>query len=591
MFVLLTMFIIILIGTFMANSTDTYYHNEFKNLMSAVFSDDYINQLSHDIDSDDGSQKIFNNIYAYSGQLGLDSFRNYYILDGATGKAHQNCSSNETLAKSLDISQNIISAMNGKLGNSVNTSSPFMDYAIPMIKDGRVKHIIYIRDTKEETNNVVDNIFSIMLKSLLLGLVVSLLFAVLLSRTILAPIQSLTAKSKKIASGDFESKIEITGNDEIGKLTSTFNVMAGELKTTLDEIKSEKEKVETILLYMADGVIAFDTTGEIIHINPAAKEYLNLPYGQQYNFFDIFENCDITLGQISCLGNRENIQRQMTIENKQLSICFAAFKSDKKLNGIIAIIQDITEQQRLENSRREFVANVSHELRTPLTTVKSYTETLLDLQSDGEYEPEITNSFLNTINNETDRMTRLVKDLLLLSRLDYGISDFNKEYFSVADLIKDIVSRLEIQIKEKQQNVNYEPTNQLPLFYGNIDRIEQVITNILTNAIKYTPNCGAITISTMYVFDSIVIKVKDTGIGISEENLEHIFERFYRVDKARSREMGGTGLGLAIAKEIIEAHNGSITIKSVPNFGTDVMIKLPVPQSSDFVDDTDNMLD
>ena len=591
MFVLLTMFIIILIGTFMANSTDTYYHNEFKNLMSTVFNDDYIEQLSQNINSEDGQQKIYNNIYTYSGQLGLDSFRNFYILDGATGKAYPKCSSNETLAKSLDISQNIITAMNGKQGNSVNTSSPFMDYAIPMIKDGKVKHIIYIRDTKEETNNVVGNIFSIMLKSLLLGLFVSILFAILLSKTILAPIQSLTAKSKKIASGDFESKIEITGNDEIGKLTSTFNVMAGELKATLDEIKSEKEKVETILLYMADGVIAFDTTGEIIHINPAAKEYLNLPYGKQFNFFDIFKECDITLGQISCLGNRENIQRQMTIENKQLSICFAAFKSDKKLNGIIAIIQDITEQQRLENSRREFVANVSHELRTPLTTVKSYTETLLDLQSDGDYEPEITNTFLNTINNETDRMTRLVKDLLLLSRLDYGISDFNKEYFSVADLIKDIISRLEIQIKEKQQNVNYEPTNQLPLFYGNIDRIEQVITNILTNAIKYTPNCGAITISTMYVFDSIVIKVKDTGIGISEENLEHIFERFYRVDKARSREMGGTGLGLAIAKEIIEAHNGSITIKSVPNYGTDVMIKLPVQQSNDFVEDNDNMLD
>jgi len=591
MFVLLTMFIIILIGTFMANSTDTYYHNEFKSLMAAVFNDDYIKQLSQNIDSENEAQKIYNSIYTYSGQLGLDSFRNYYILDGATGKPQNKCSSNETLAKSLDISHNIISAMNGKLGNSINTSSPYMDYAIPVIKNGKVKQIIYIRDTKEETNNVVNNILSIMLKSLLLGLFVSLLFAILLSKTILAPIQTLTAKSKKIASGDFESKIEISGSDEIGMLTQTFNTMAGELKVTLDAIKSEKEKVETILLYMADGVIAFDTLGEIIHINPAAKEYLDLPYGVQVNFIDIFKDCDITLGQISCLGQRENIQRQMSVNGKQLSVYFAPFKSDKKLSGMIAIIQDITEQQRLENSRREFVANVSHELRTPLTTVKSYTETLLDLMSDSEFDTEIVNTFLNTINSETDRMTRLVKDLLLLSRLDYGISDFNKEYFSIADLVKETISRLNIQSKEKQQIISYEPTNQLPLFYGNIDRIEQVITNIISNAIKYTPNGGAITVSTMYVFDSIVIKVKDTGIGISEENLQHIFERFYRVDKARSREMGGTGLGLAIAKEIIEAHNGTISIKSVLNYGTDVLIKLPVNENDNIVDEKDDMLD
>ena len=563
----------------MVNSTDTYYHNEFKNLMSAVFREDFLELLSEDLDSEDSGKKIYDNIYAYSGQLGLDSFRNYYILDGATGKAQVGCSSNETLAQSLDISSNIITAMNGNCGDDVNPASPYMDYAIPLKSDDTVKHIIYIRDTKEETNSVVGNIFSIMLESLLLGLIVSILFSILLSKTILAPIQTLTSKAKRIASGDFESKIEISGRDEISKLTETFNSMAVELKSTLGAIQSEKEKVETILLYMADGVVAFDTAGEIIHINPAAKELLNLPLGKQLVFSEIFKDCDITIGQVSCLGHHENIERNMSVNNKELSIYFAPFKSDKKLSGLIAIIQDITEQQRLENSRREFVANVSHELRTPLTTVKSYTETLIDLSSDDECDQQTLVSFLSTINSETDRMTRLVKDLLLLSRLDYGISDFNKEYFSMSDLLNDIISRLVIQSDEKQQTITYEPTNKLPLYYGNIDRIEQVITNIITNAIKYTPNGGAITISTMYMFDSIVIKVKDTGIGISEENLQHIFERFYRVEKARSREMGGTGLGLAIAKEIVESHNGTISIKSVPNYGTDVIIKLPITET------------
>lgn len=578
MFVMLTLFIIILIGTFMVNSIDSYYHEEFKTLMSAVLNEEYISQFN---DEEINATEIYSNFSTYSGQMGIDSFRNFYILDGKTGKSIPGLSTNETFAQSLDISTNIISAMNGSNGTDVNSSLPFMDYAVPILDDSNnVKYIIYIRDTKEETNSIVENIFSLMLNSLFLGLAISVLFSILLSKTIISPIQTLTAKSKKIATGDFESKLEVSGNDEIAELTETFNIMASELKTTLGDIQSEKEKVETVLLYMTDGVVAFDTEGNIIHINPAAKALLDVPAGFQSNFRTLFEKCDITIGQVSCLGHYENIQRKIKVNNKELCIYFAPFKSNKKLNGLIAIIQDVTEQQRLENSRREFVANVSHELRTPLTTVKSYTETLLDLLQDKDYDVEILTNFLNTINNETDRMTRLVKDLLLLSRLDYGITDFNKEYFSMADLISDIVSRLKFQSDEKQQTLTYEPTNQLPLYYGNIDRFEQVITNIITNAIKYTPQYGAVTVSTMYMFDSIIIKVKDTGIGISEENLSHIFERFYRVDKARSRELGGTGLGLAIAKEIIEAHNGTISIKSTPGYGTDVMIKLPVNEEN-----------
>ena len=580
MFVLLTLFIIILIGTFMVNSTDTYYHTEFESLMSTVFNDEYVELLTASMQESDSAQKIYNNIFSYySGQIGIDSFRNLYLLDGATGKALPQLSSNENLAAGLDISTKIITAMNGRYGNEVNTAYPYMDYAVPLTSNGDVKYIVYIRDTKEETNSIVGNIFSIMLESLLLGLIISILFSILLSKTILAPIESLTNKAKRISSGDFEMRIDIKSNDEIGKLTETFNTMASELKKTLNDIHGEKEKVENILRYMTDVVVAFDTAGEIIHINPAAKTLLSVETGIHPTFDNMFSKCDITIGQVSCLGHYENIERKMTSNNKELSIYFAPFKTNKKLSGLIAVIQDITEQQKLENARREFVANVSHELRTPLTTVKSYTETLIDLASDEDIDKDMLVNFLGTINSETDRMTRLVKDLLLLSRLDYGISDFNKEYFSVADLISDIVSRLSRHAAEKKQTIVYEPTNKLPLYYGNIDRIEQVITNIITNAIKYTPENGAITVSTMYMFDSIVIKVKDTGIGISQENLEHIFERFYRVDKARSREMGGTGLGLAIAKEIVEAHNGTISIKSVPDLGTDVMIKLPVPQS------------
>ncbi|MBR5518561.1 MAG: PAS domain-containing sensor histidine kinase, partial [Clostridia bacterium] len=252
------------------------------------------------------------------------------------------------------------------------------------------------------------------------------------------------------------------------------------------------------------------------------------------------------------------------------------FKTTDGSDGLIAVIQDITEQHRLDNARREFVANVSHELRTPLTTVKSYAETLSDITDDNNLDPQICKSFLKIINDETDRMTRLVKDLLLLSRLDYSLKDMPKEDFDISEMLRSLVERLSMSTKEKEQTLVYEPTNTLPIYNGSPDRIEQVLINVITNAVKYTPKGGHILVTSMYMYNSITIKVIDDGIGIPEENLQHIFERFYRVDKARSREMGGTGLGLAIAKEIIEAHDGTIEIKSKSGHGTEVIINLPV---------------
>lgn len=579
MFVLLSLSIIILVGTFTVNSTDAYYHKEFSNLMSAIFSDEYTAQLSTYIGGEDAPKKIFDNVSAYSGQMGIDSFRNFYLLSAANGKAIPPYSSNEELARALDVSTNIMTAMSGRCGKEVNSSAPYMDYAVPLGQGGSIKYIVYVRDTKEETNSVVSNIFRIMMQSMLLGLLISMLFSILLSKTILAPIESLTHKAKRISSGDFESRIDVTSSDEIGTLTTAFNQMASELKTTLSAMQSEKDKVETILRYMTDGIVAFDKSGAIIHINPTARRLLNMSTGDFPNFERMFEDLDISIAQVSYLGHFESTERKMTVGDTKLSIYFAPFKTNKKLSGLIAVIQDITEQERLENSRREFVANVSHELRTPLTTVKSYTETLLDIAGDNDMETETLISFLETINNETDRMTRLVKDLLLLSRLDYGIRDMNMSTFSMSELVSDVVSRLKRYAEEKNQTITYEPTNTLPPYYGNSDRMEQVITNVITNAIKYTPDGGKIFVSTMFMYDAIVVKVKDTGIGIPEEELTHIFERFYRVDKARSRQMGGTGLGLAIAKEIVEAHSGTISIKSVPDFGTDVIITLPIEKN------------
>ncbi len=576
MFVLLTISVIILIGTFMTDNTDKYYHNEFKNINNQVFSEDYVSSLCQNLGSEDEALRIIDSVAAYSGQLGIDTFRNYYLLDGKSGRQVGEYTSNLELAKSLEISPNIIAAMNGRIGSEVSGEQSFMDYAVPLKSGDNIEYIVYIKDVKEDTNNVLRSIFSIILQALLLGIVLSLVFAILLSITIISPIKSLTHKSKRMASGDFETTIDVKSPDEIGQLTETFNYMASELQTTLNAIQSEKDKVETILQYMTDGVMAFGKSGSIIHINPAAKALLAIEDIENKSFDELFSKYEIKLGQIIYLKAVSASERIINYNNKEISAYFAPFKTADQSGGVIVVLRDITEREKLERSRKEFVANVSHELRTPLTTVKSYAETLYDLSEDNSYDKSMFESFLKTINNETDRMTRLVKDLLLLSSLGHSSGEEMYEDIDIAYLSSNIVQKLQHAANEKHQTLVYEPTNALPLFRGNIDRIEQVITNIITNAIKYTPEGGSITVSTLHVFNSITIKIKDSGIGIPPKDLEHIFERFYRVDKARSRDMGGTGLGLAIAKEIIEAHKGSISIKSTPNVGTEVMIKLPV---------------
>ena len=575
MFVLLTICVIILIGTFMTSSIDSFYDNEFKNLMSLVFNEDYMKQLNANVKSDVNPKEIFSNISVYNGQIGVDSFRNLYLLDGKTGKTINGCNTNTSLAKTLEISPNIITAMSGSVGNKTISGSGYMDYAIPIKNGENVKYIIYICDTKEETDNILSSIFLLMLQALLIGLAISVFFSILLSKTIILPIQSLTTKAGRIAEGDFGQTIEVRSTDEIGKLTNTFNLMASELKNTLTEIQSEKDKSETILLYMTDGVLAFNMKGELIHINPAAKELLNITDTDEITFDVLFGDTDISIEKVLYLPHFKSAERRIATQTNELNVHFAPFKINDKSSGLIVVIQDITEQERLDRARREFIANVSHELRTPLTTVKSYTETLVDSAKDNNMEADLFLAFLKIINGETDRMTRLVKDLLLLSKLDCGLKDMPKEYFDLSDMIKSMTSRLAFSANEKKQQLIYEPTNALPLYYGNPDRIEQVLINIVTNAIKYTPQNGIVRITTIHMYNSITVKVKDTGIGIPKKDIEHIFERFYRVDKARSREMGGTGLGLPIAKEIIEANGGSIDMKSKVGNGTEVVIKIP----------------
>ncbi len=570
-FLLLVVSVMLVVGTFLLTSISTYYHDEFRTQMEqTVFTTDFTAQLETAAASDAPEEALRTLLDSFTGRMGIDSYRNFYLLRGSdAGVLYAPDGAMEVSATA-----NVLEALRGTVGNTVDRRSEAMDYAYPVLREEKLAYIVYISDSKEELYGIMENIFTIILWGLLLGLALAVFMGLILSRTITAPIVSLKKQAEKIAAGDFDSNIEVRYADEIGQLTGSFNTMAAELRRTLADIAAEKSKVETILTYMADGVMAFYRDGSVMHVNPAARRMLSIP--EEGEPFDaLFErlNSGVTMNALLYLETDKTVEKTLTIEETHIRAYFAKLTPEKgPAGGIVVVLQDITEQQRLDNSRREFVANVSHELRTPLTNVKSYGETLLEAAEEGSMEK----NFLGVICGEADRMTRLVRDLLMLSQLDYG-HVLRKAPFSLPLLTESVVERLRLEAEKNSQMLTFH--NRAPEMApvnGDKDRIEQVLVNIVSNAIKYTPEHGTVTVECTARLTEAVVTVTDTGIGIPEADLPRIFERFYRVDKARSRKMGGTGLGLAIAREIVEAHGGRISIISRKGRGTVVRVLLPI---------------
>jgi len=358
------------------------------------------------------------------------------------------------------------------------------------------------------------------------------------------------------------------------KLTQEeVDLMTLELKQNLELVSKQKNQIETILLHMTDGIISFDMDGKITHINPAAARFFKLEH-EDDTFEKIFNKIgiDINLEKIIYLENWTSSEQKVKIGDKFFNMFFAPFKDAKDLpSGVVVVIQDITEHVRLDNMRKEFVADVSHELKTPITSIMGYADTLLE----GDYDKDTQNRFLGVIASESRRMAKLVTDLLALSKYDNNNVLIEKTEFDLGELVKKSQEKLQIEIDKKNLNMECFVTANVPNVYADTSGIERVILNILSNSIKYTPENGKIKIYVGFVYNDAYIKVIDTGIGIPEEDLTRIFERFYRVDKARTREQGGTGLGLSIAKEILDKNDGSIDIKSETGKGTEVVIRIP----------------
>ena len=426
-------------------------------------------------------------------------------------------------------------------------------------------------------NNEIVNSRNVVVYSLGIFGIVSIFLGWLIAKLVVSPISKIIKSAEKVSNGkSMEIKYLGDGRNktEIDDLVDAFGLMNNELKENLIDATRQKKQMETILLHMKDGVIAFDIEGNIIHINPAAKTFLN--YNEEKSFDEIFSRFDSNLNmeKIIYLEELTSLDQKITVEDRTMNLFFAPYTNEhERPDGVIVVIQDITEHVKLDSMRKEFVANVSHELKTPIQSIMGYSETLLE----DDVEKKMLDKFLGIINSEAKRMDRMVKELLELSKYDRTQVEVEKVEFNLYELTKEAIDSLNIEIEKKNLHLEFlPPVMKMPLVLADKNGIQRVIYNILTNAIKYTDEDGTIRVYVGCVENTAYIKVKDTGIGIPKEDLNKIFERFYRVDKARTRKTGGTGLGLSIAKEILDQNNSLINITSELGQGTEVVIRIPV---------------
>lgn len=463
------------------------------------------------------------------------------------------------------IDQTVIDKQNGRI----------WQLFVPIKVRNQVEGIIYIEGKIEQVFDQLQVINGVLITGTVIALVITAVLAVFIAQTITRPISEMKRQAREMARGNFAKKVKIYSNDEIGQLAETFNHLSKKLQEEQIKTESEKRKLSSILTYMTDGVVSTDRRGRVILINEAAESMLGVSRDSvisqpiisvlglegEYTFRDLLKEESSIILDFSTEEKSFILRANISVIQKETGI----------MNGLIVVLHDITEQEKIEAERREFVANVSHELRTPLTTMRSYVEALLEgALNDAKIAPK----FLKVIQNETERMIRLVSDLLQLSKMDRKEYDLKLEMVNLVDFMNGIIDRFEMTKDKSIVFVRRFPKRPV---YVEIDqdKITQVVDNIIFNALKYSPNGGQVTFRINIYIDYVEVRISDQGVGIAKENLQKIFNRFYRVDKARSRNQGGTGLGLAIAKEMIKAHGGKIWATSSKGKGTTIHFTLP----------------
>lgn len=468
--------------------------------------------------------------------------------------------------------------------NKTNNTRYFIS-VVPLINTSGATNnltgVVYIRANLESVYQNVNNITLIFVVAALIAITIGLFLAVLIARAITRPIEEMRQRTMQIARGDYSGQVQIYGDDELGQLAAAVNDLSVRVEESQELTESERRRLDSVLGYMTDGVLATDRRGRITIVNEMATDFLDLENDQIVgkSILDILDlRGSVTLRDL--LENQDPEVLDLSTDEQDLILhaSFALIQRESGfISGLVCVLHDVTEQQKIDQDRKRFVSNVSHELRTPLTSMKSYIEALVD----GAWkDPNVAPNFLKVTQEETDRMMRMINDLLNLSRMDLGTARLDKEYVNLNELFNHILDRFDMILKngeksEKNYTIKRDFARRDIWVEVDTDKIQQVLDNIMNNAIKYSPDGGVITCRLVETHNHVIMSITDQGLGIPKEAISHVFDRFYRVDKARSRAQGGTGLGLAISKEVVQMHGGRIWVESREGEGSTFYISLP----------------
>jgi two-component system sensor histidine kinase VicK len=589
-YVLLILIAMQLIGVYFVKTLESYFKNDFSdsaNKQASLLAGFVAENLASapDAKAGTGDGKKSNNDLNEVLNLFALSNSEVQIIDANGIVLTTSQPNHQSLVGQKNTQIEVIHALQGIKDNqrifTDTDNQRKMVLAKPVSSGGKVVGAVYVIASMQNMYDTMNRINSILISGTLIALGLTALLGVVLSGTITGPIKEITKQATAIAEGNFSWQLRVRGQDEIGQLSHTFNFMMNRLREALSLHEEEKEKLASILANMNDGVIAANEKGQIILMNRRAEQIMGMrerdAVGQ-----GLFQLLGIPEDKAEHYQERGSGTTLLELERNEeepltVRVTFTSpHHRGEGLSGTIAVLQDVTEEEKLERSRREFVANVSHELRTPLTTIRSYLEAL----DDGAVEdPQLAHRFIGVARSETERMIRLVTDLLHLSRLDSKQAMITKQWTSMPDMLEEVADRFSFQLQQKHIEIAIDIQPGIDHVMLDRDKIDQVLDNLVSNAIKYTPDHGAIRIEVRKTdAPSLEVCVKDTGIGIPKKDLARIFDRFYRVDKARSRNMGGTGLGLSIAREIIKAHGGTIALESELGKGTKVTFTLPLQE-------------
>ena len=464
----------------------------------------------------------------------------------------------------------IFQALQGTMGKSIRLSPTIKEemlyVALPLEKDGKISGVVRVSLHLKDINKLLSELKTKIALMAGLMIVLLLVFALLFSQSISGPIRKVIAASRQVASGDFKARVVLKNKDELRDLAESFNAMTDELKTFFTELSNKQEELNSIIFSIHEGLLVIDKSGKILLSNESAKKITESELMNGRYYWEVVRSSKFDELINRVMERKESSSAEVEI-NEKIYLSSATYLGSQEL--AVVTLHDLTETKRLERIKKEFVVNVTHELRTPLTAIKGFVETL---EEEGDKKKK---NYLRIIKRNTERLTRIVEDLLSLTELEEKEFPLEREEVNLKELAENVFKIFEQEAKEKDLYLKLLADEKLPLVRADSFRLEQMFVNLLDNALKYTEK-GGVTVGLKSKESEVIIEVQDTGMGIAAEHLPRIFERFYTVDKARSRKLGGSGLGLSIVKHIVLLHGGTIQVKSDLGAGTTFTVTLPV---------------